>query len=261
MLEFFRPRFRWLILCGLVGFGAIWLHERRPPAGRPAGVANARAVTPAAPSSVLSTAASDAPPTFARGALFAPMAPPPTVLAALDAALPAPSRAVHYVRVNTAWLAGKSSPFWQRPGEGRVTWPLPDGRVLTVVIDASEMLGSDRFTSTGHLAGRPSSRAIFAYNEGFLHATVDDAEQGAHVLRVATAELSQYYQVDPALVPPCGGERRKVVDGAVLIAARERQARAAALASAAQQPRYRRSASCRSAPGRSQETRRASKCM
>lgn len=106
--------------------------------------------------------------------------------------------------------------------------------MLAVVIDASEMLGSDRFTSTGHLAGRPASRAIFAFNEGFLHATVDDAELGAHVLRVATAELSQYYQVDPALVPPCGGERRKVVDGAVLIAARERQARAAALASAAQ---------------------------
>ena len=234
MLEFSRPRFRWLILCGLAGFGAIWLHERRPPARPSDGVAIGRAATPAAPSSVLSAAVSDAPPAFARGALFATLAPPQSVLAALDAALPAPSRVVHYVRVNTAWLAGKSSPFWQRPGEGRVTWPLPDGRVLTVVIDASEMLGSDRFTSTGHLAGRPASRAIFAFNEGFLHATVDDAERGAHVLRVATAELSQCYQVDPALVPPCGGERRKVVDGAVLIAARERQARAAALASAAQ---------------------------
>ncbi len=169
-----------------------------------------------------------------RGALFAYTVPPQTVLAALATALPAPSRAVHYVRVNTAWLAGKASPFWLRPGEGRITWPLPDGRVLTVVIDGSEMLGSDRSTSTGHLEGRPASRAIFAFNAGFLHATVDDSEFGAHVLRVATAEFSQCYQVDPALVPPCGGERRKVIDGAVLAAVSERQARAAALASAAQ---------------------------
>jgi hypothetical protein len=101
------------------------------------------------------------------------------------------------------------------------------------VIDASEMLGADRFTSTGHLAGRPRSRAVLAWSGGFLHATVEDAELGSHVLRVATAELSQYYRVDPALVPGCGGDRHAVIDGKVLAAARTRQERARALAAIA----------------------------
>ena len=234
MLEFSRPRFHWLLLCAALGVSGVWLHERRSPARPSDGGSNGSAVTLAAVRFVSSALASDALPVFAQGALFADATPAQPVLAVLAAALPAPSRAVRYVRVNTAWLVGKSSPFWQRPGQGRIAWPLPDGRVLRVVIEGSEMLGSDRFTSTGQLEGRPASRAIFAFNEGFLHATVDDSELGAHVIRVATTELSQCYQVDPALVPPCGGERRQVVDGAVLTAARERQLRAAALASAAQ---------------------------
>ena len=118
MLEFSRRRFRWLILCGLVGFGAIWLHERRPPARRPAGVAIGRAATPAAPSSVLSVAVSDASPAFARGALFATIAPPPSVLAAQRRAtshLPSRSRAPTTTSVTTIMLSQlPAAPVGQR---------------------------------------------------------------------------------------------------------------------------------------------------
>lgn len=169
--------------------------------------------------------------TFAKDHLFSYEQPTDAEAAAIGAALPAPTYLMRYVRVNTALLTGKASPFWRRPGEGRVVIPLLYGNVLEVVIDGSEMLGADRFTSTGHVAGRPQSRAVFAYNAGFLHATIDDAELGTHVLRVATKGLSQFYQVDPALVAPCGGQRKTVVDGAVLAAAAERRARAAGLAS------------------------------
>lgn len=146
--------------------------------------------------------------------------------AALGTALPAPTRALSYVRVNQSLFAGKASPFWQRAGEGRVALPLPDGAMLMIVIDQSEMLGADRFTSAGHIEGRPQSRAVFAFNEGFLHATVDDAEFGTHVLRVASVDLAQFYQLDPALVAPCGGQRKPLVDGTVVAAAAARRARA-----------------------------------
>lgn len=126
----------------------------------------------------------------------------------LNAALPAPSRAIHYVRVNAELITGKRSPFWQLPGVGHLEMPLPDGSAATVVIDSSEMLGPDRFTSRGQIEGRPGSRVLFAWNEGFLHASMEDPVGGNFALRAATTEVAQFYQIDPALVLPCGGERR-----------------------------------------------------
>lgn len=150
----------------------------------------------------------------------------PANAAALDAALPAPSQKINYVRIDPAMLAGKNSPFWQQPGEGRLTLPLPGGGALAVVIDSSEMLGASRFVSRGRVEGSPDSRVTFAANEGFLHASVEGAAAGSFALRAATAELAQFYQVDPALVLPCGGERRPVIDGTVMAALAERQRRA-----------------------------------
>lgn len=154
----------------------------------------------------------------------------PANAAALDAALPAPTRAIHYVRLNRALLAGKASPFWLPAGVGRFEVPLPASGSLSVVIDRSEMLDADRFTSTGHLDGRPESRAIFAYNEGFLHASIEDPVLGKFALRTATAEFSQFYRIDPALLAPCGGGRRPVIDAQVLAEAAARRARQAAIA-------------------------------
>ena len=157
-----------------------------------------------------------------RNVLFAYVRPPD--VDALNAALPAPTREIHYVRLNAAIISSKQSPFWQAPGAGTVVFPLPDGTALTVTIDRSEMLGADRFTSTGRIEGRPRSRAVFAYHAGFLHASIEDPALGSFALRAATAELAQFYQVDPALVLPCGGARRP--DTAMLAAA-ETRARAA----------------------------------
>jgi hypothetical protein len=148
----------------------------------------------------------------------------------LDAALPAPAREIFYVTVDRELIAGKQSPFWQAPGAGRVGIPLPHGRSLTVAIENSEMLGPDRFTSEGRIEGRPNSRAIFAYNEGFLHASIEGADLGTFALRAATQDVSQFYQIDPTRLAPCGGERRPVITEATLAAAASRQAAHARLA-------------------------------
>lgn len=171
------------------------------------------AVNPTAVSAPAQPAASS-PAAFAANALFSYAKP--ANARALDAALPAPAREIHYVTINRPLIEGKQSPFWQKSGEGRFELPLPGGGVLSVVIDTTESLGPQRFTSVGHVEGRPGSRALFAYNEGFLHASVQDADLGAYALRTATEELSQFYQVDPALVPPCGGSPRPVLDGDAL---------------------------------------------
>lgn len=147
---------------------------------------------------------------------------------ALDAALPAPSQKIHYVRIDSALATAKSSPFWRKAGEGRVVLPLPDGGVVVVTIAGSEMLGADRFVSRGQIEGRPGSRAAFAWNDGFLHATIEDPELGTFVLRTATTELAQFYQVDPSLIAPCGGERRPTIDSAA-VAVRSERARARSL--------------------------------
>ena len=135
---------------------------------------------------------------------------------ALNRALPAPARAVFYVRLNAALIGGKQSPFWQKAGEGRLEIPLPGRAALHVTITETTSLGVDRFTSVGVIDGRPGSRVIFAHNEGFLHATVEDVALGTFVLRAATAEWSQFYEVDPALVPACGAASKRVIGAAEL---------------------------------------------
>ena len=149
----------------------------------------------------------------------------PAQAAALDRALPAPTRALHYVRLNRALIAGKASPFWQKSGEGSVELPLVSGATLRVAIIETISLGPDRFTSTGILEGRPQSHAIFSYNEGFLHVTVQDVELGNYALRAATADLAQFYEIDDELVPACAAENapRPVLDAdAVLTLARRK---------------------------------------
>lgn len=131
---------------------------------------------------------------------------PPDV-AALDSALPAPAHGIHYGRIDASLAAGKRSPFWQAPGVGRIAIPLPHGGAVNVVIDDSEMLGADRFVSRGRIEGRAGSSARFAWSEGFLSAEIEDPQLGRFVLRPATAELTQFYRIEPALVRPCGGER------------------------------------------------------
>jgi hypothetical protein len=172
--------------------------------------------------------------TTARDALFAFVEP--TNAAQLNALVPAPARAVHYVRIDAALIEGKQSPFWKKPGAGRVELPLSGGGALAVMIDETTSLGPDRFTSMGHLEGRPESRAVFAWNDGFLHASIDDAELGSYALRAATEDLAQFYHVDPALVGTCGGARHPLLDAAALAATAARNARAAELSAPVSAP-------------------------
>jgi hypothetical protein len=222
---------RWfaLIACAAIGLTAVWRIE---PAGRstadtptapklavlpaPKDLASPRAVQP-------SPAMDPGDPAVSVRALFHFV--PVADAAALTAELPAPTREVHYVQIDRAVIAGKSSPFWQPAGQGAFTVPLADGRALEIVIDQSEMLDADRFTSVGHLRGRPASRAIFAVTGHFVHASVTDPEVGSFALRVATRDVSQFYQIDPARLLPCGGAITPVIDASMRAAA-ERQAAA-----------------------------------
>ena len=226
-----RPRQRLLALAlglalGAVIFVARWQPEVRPEAIRDGDPASR--VGSAEGAAAKSAPVARPVPVFARDALFA--FDQPANASALDAALPAPAREISYVRLNATLIANpKTSPFWKQPGVGRIDLPLPGGGSLRVVIDDTESLGVDRFTSTGHVEGQPDSRAVFAWNAGYLHASVDAADLGSFALRAATEEFSQFYRVDPALVGACGGARTPVVDAAALSVAAARQARAAEL--------------------------------
>lgn len=124
----------------------------------------------------------------------------------IDAALPAPSSEVRHVAIDRVWLGGKQSPFWREGA--RVEVPLPRGGSVTVALGASEMLGVDRWTSAGRIEGRAGSRALFAWNEGHLHAVIDDPVLGSFVLRSAAEGVAQFFRVDAGMLTPCGGERR-----------------------------------------------------
>ena len=207
MLNFPR-RILWLLVVAVVVIGLFCSRGRRaePEVGarvttRPEFERGAHAGRPGQPPSPPEATA----PGGAVRPLFAFVQP--SNAAALTAALPAPTRAVHYVRADRELVVGKRSPFWQAPGTGRLELPLPNGASLRVAIASSESLGLDRFTSTGKIEGRPSSRVLLAWNAGFIHASIEDPELGNFALRAATEELSQFFQIDPMLVLPCGGER------------------------------------------------------
>ncbi|MBL9213245.1 MAG: hypothetical protein JNL92_22470 [Opitutaceae bacterium] len=198
-------RLRWLLAAGVccAVVGGFWLKHARGtkvanPEASPVATVPVRAVPAALPA--------ESPARMLPRALITRAAPPAeTVLRELPRV---PATEVQFVRTDRAQVTGKRSPFWQRPGMGRVVFPLPGAEDAVVTIDESVMLGPDRFVSTGRVDGWPASRVWFAWSAGFLHASVEDPVRGNFVLQPATAELAQLYRVEPALVPPCGGGRR-----------------------------------------------------
>lgn len=206
---------RWLLGLLLLTVLGGWQAIRQAPATAPALTARQSPPPPAEHATPGLTSPGSTSPTAPLPPPGSPATPRPLFTyvnlpdaARLDATLPGPTREMRYVQVDRAWLGGKQSPFWQAPGAGRLTIPLPRGGSVVIAIDSSEMLDADRWTSSGRIEGRPGSRALFAWNAGHLHATVDDPLLGSFTLRVATAEVSQFFRVDPTLVAPCGGERR-----------------------------------------------------
>ena len=230
-----------LLLLGALGIGGgLWSlspaaikTDGRPTVAKLEGQSAAQIETDSprqpAVASVAITGIGTQPPT--SRALFAYVEPVDAPM--LTRELPAPTRAMHYVRLNTALFSGKSSPFWAKAGEGRLEVPLPGGATLRIALSETTTLGPDRFTSVGTIEGRPQSRALFSYNAGYLHATIQDVELGNYTLRTATAELSQFYEVEDALVPECAqvDAPRPVLDAdAVVTLARRKVVRAATAA-------------------------------
>ena len=112
----------------LVAWFALWMAGRGPQTGTAVSLSAGVAKPGHMPVSAAGGDRSDH-----SGRLFTVVEP--RSASELTAALPAPSRLVHYVRIDRAWLAGKHSPFWQSPGAGRLEIPLPDGSSLVVIID------------------------------------------------------------------------------------------------------------------------------
>lgn len=137
----------------------------------------------------------------------------------------APTRAIRYVRIDREQANGKQSPFWKTGGGGRVEVVLPDGQSVTVVIDDTRSLGVDRYSSSGHIEGQALSRAVFAYSAGEMSGLVEDLAHGSWELRAISGGVSQWYKIDPALIPACGAS--PVTQNAEARALVERQAAAA----------------------------------
>jgi hypothetical protein len=173
MAELPRWSRRLMLVAATLGLGAIgvleWMRpseaEQRKAAGAESGLpsmAGSRRGGPS-PSVVQEPPSATAVPAFGRNELFAFVRLPAEEIARIETVLPAPSREIHYVRTNTAWVAGKSSPFWRKPGEGRVVWPLPDGRALTVVIDCQRNARAGSFHqhwALGGTAGEPGGLRV-----------------------------------------------------------------------------------------------------
>lgn len=118
----------------------------------------------------------------------------------------APARRVHHVTISREAIEAKNSVFWSPDPAAALRITLPDGRERVVRIEHSEMLGARRFVSTGFIPGEPGGRAAFAYCDGFLSASVQTAGR-TFVLRPLTESVSEWFEVDPTLVAPCGGVR------------------------------------------------------
>lgn len=222
---------RWLPLAVaflLIGGGVFFARRETPAPTGPDRQTAAAAPQPGRAGEPASAADQTAPKPAGR-ALFA-FAPAPANAAAIEARSVAPTQRIHYVALNQALLAGKRSPFWRTGGQGRVDVPLPDGRVLPVVIEQSTLSAPDRYTSVGHLDGMPGSRAIFAYNAGVLQAMIEDNNLNRYTLRSAEGGATQFFQVDPAQLPGCGGSLAPVLDGdALTTLAAVKAAKAAAI--------------------------------
>jgi hypothetical protein len=136
--------------------------------------------------------------------LFTPFDPPNASF--LTSANPAPALSVAYARIDRALIEGKESPFWQRPGEGRIALPLPDGREIVVEIDHSEQFGPNRFTSVGSVPGSPLSQVVFGYTDGFLNVSVIDPAGINYGAQGVEEEIVQFYESDMSLPANCGVE-------------------------------------------------------
>lgn len=135
----------------------------------------------------------------------------------MEARLPLGASQISYARVDAEYLAGKDSPLWKPAGEGSYGLPLPDGRVLNVRVESSEMLDSVRFASLGSIEGRSGSRVVLTGGaEGQFALEITEtgyvAGPGAapvirhYVMEPSGAPEMLVYEVDQTQSPGCGAD-------------------------------------------------------
>ncbi len=146
------------------------------------------------------SAVSVAPMSLAANASLFAYIPKPANSAQLENEYVAPSHDIHYARVDEI-ASGDHSPL-SRVG-GRVELKLPDGTTLPIVVQNTESFGASRFVSDGEIEGS-RGHASFAYNDGELSGTIDINDGAAWQIRAIGGSVAQVFQVDSALVPPCG---------------------------------------------------------
>lgn len=114
----------------------------------------------------------------------------------------AATKEVHYAKIDRELLGSSRSPLAKEGG--RISFTLPDGRTVPVVIQKAQHLGAERYVSEGNIEGENFGRAVFAYNNGELSAVIDDITHGSWQIRALGDSNTQVFEVDHGLVPPCG---------------------------------------------------------
>ena len=126
----------------------------------------------------------------------------PASASSIEAALATPADEIYYVKVDQTRLAPGASVLRQEGA--RIDMTLPSGEVVPVVMGPSELLGPDRYIAEAGIEGSEHGRAVFAYNEGELSASIDDLELGSWQVRSVGDSVAQVFKVNDTLVPPCG---------------------------------------------------------
>ncbi|MCF3648921.1 M12 family metallo-peptidase [Synoicihabitans lomoniglobus] len=202
-----RRRRLWLVifLTGIAGVS--WWSNDAAPVSDTETLPAIDEAPPITSSASVPAAAASAPLTTVRPAVPAlwTVVAPPANAAQIEQRVEAATRAYHYVAIDEALLAGKASPFWQS-GTGRLQLPLPDGRLIEVVVERSTARGPDRFSSEGRVVGVPTGRFILASNRGTVSASLHGLEPGEFKVRtieIDGARATQLYVVEPELMGDC----------------------------------------------------------
>jgi len=131
----------------------------------------------------------------------------PATAAKVERLMAAATKEVHYAKIDRELLGGSNSPLAKEGG--RVSFTLPDGRSVPVLIQKAQNLGAERYVSEGTIEGEGFGRAVFAYNQGELSAVIDDISHGSWQIRAMGDSVAQVFEVDHGLVPPCGASPEK----------------------------------------------------
>jgi len=141
--------------------------------------------------------------------------PKPAWASGLEAGYRAPTREIHYVRLDRDLLFGKKSPLWAPLGKGTFALTLPDGTTLNARIEQSVMHDESRWSSFASVDDKPGARVLLSGNNGGqVTGSILDVPLGEgasrrlanFALRATGGAEAQLFEVDDSLVGQ-GGDR------------------------------------------------------